>query len=568
VIYLHGGPGGSAIADASLWLDHPLRNARDFILLDQRVTGYSEPALCPELSRDDIEVAARDLPPEEATAERLALSLACRDELLSDGVDLASYNSDASSADLVALRKVLGYDFWNIYGISYGTKLALTTIRNAPEGIRSVVLDSAYPPGVQAFDYRTLNLVRALKVLFAACASDAACRAAYPDPKGSFFAMLKDLGERPLTIRGIDGAGFPDDEFTVNAQDSVIAAHQMLYQRPMIALVPFALEAMRTRNQEALYGLLDTFGERASEFDRATNYLVERWERGPFGSHEGYQALTADHPRLRANFTYYDVDQEACDAWSEDHAGPEEVLPVRSDIPALVLAGDFDPITPPEWGRRAARTLENSHYFQFSGIGHGASVSHSCPESMTVAFVRDPSRAPDASCMEEMEPLVFVTDLHVSSGVYRLSKALLAERDSGAVPTCAAVTLALLAGALWSPLAARIGRKEREKGRGAGARRLASAACVVSLIFLVGLGATLVITADENPVVLAFGVPGWAAPLFWLPILVALTTVTALFLTPSAWRSEWWSPWRRLLHIVAILGCIGFLALLLRFGIL
>jgi hypothetical protein len=101
-----------------------------------------------------------------------------------------------------------------------------------------------------------------------------------------------------------------------------------------------------------------------------------------------------------------------------------------------------------------------------------------------------------------------------------------------------------------------------------GARRLASAACVVALVFLVGLGAALMITADDNPIILAFGVPGWAAPLFWLPILVTLIMLGALLLTPAAWRSEWWSPWRRLLHTVAILGCVGFLALLLRFGIL
>jgi len=303
VIYLHGGPGGSAISGASRWLDHPLREDRDFILLDQRATGYSEPALCPELSRDDMMVVAEDRSPEEATAERLALSLACRDALLSSGVDLGSYNSDTSSADLVDLRRVLGYDSWNLYGISYGTKLALTTLRNSPEGIRSVVLDSAYPPGVQAFDHRTLNFVRALKVLFEACASDAACRAAYPDPKESLFATLKDLGERPLTLRvGRDGA-LPVDEFTINAQDFLIAAHQMLYRRPMIALVPFTLEAMRTRNRDALYGLVDTFGERASDINRATYNLVECYERGPFGSREAYEALTTDHPRMRDGFT-------------------------------------------------------------------------------------------------------------------------------------------------------------------------------------------------------------------------------------------------------------------------
>ncbi|MCP5067523.1 MAG: alpha/beta hydrolase [bacterium] len=571
VIYLHGGPGGSAISSGSRWLDHPLRDDRDFILLDQRGVGYSEPKPCPQLSHEDMMVVARDLSGGKAMAERLALSLACRDTLLEEGFDLGSYHSDASSADLTDLRRVLGLDTWNLYGISYGTKLALSTLRNAPEGIRSVVLDSTYPPGIQSFDHRTLNLVRALKVLFEACASDPACATAYPDPKETFFAALEDLQGNPLTVPIDSGGPLPIEEFTINGQDFLIAAHQMLYRRPMIALIPFTLEAMRTRNLEALHGLIDSFGERASGINRATYNMVECYERGPFGSLEAYEELTADHPRLRDSFTYFAVDQQICDVWAEDHAGSEEALPVSSDIPSLILAGDFDPITPPEWGVRAAQTLEKNFFLQFPGIGHGASVSHPCPEAITVAFVRDPTREPDASCMAEMKPLPFVTDLHVNSGVYRLSKALLIKRDTGAAIAWAAVALALLSGALWVPLAALIGRirrrtEQQERG-GTAALWMATSACMLALVFLLGLGATLLITADHNPVILAFGVPGWAAPLFLLPILIALTIAGALLLTPSAWRSSWWSLWRKLLHTVSILGCAGFLALLARFGI-
>ncbi len=572
VIYLHGGPGGDAIPGASRWLDHPLREDRDFILLDQRVTGFSEPALCPELSLDDMIVIAGDLDPVEANAERLALSLACRDALLESGVDLGSYSSDASAADLADLRRVLGLDSWNIYGISYGTKLALSTLRSSPDGIRSIVLDSAYPPGVQAFDQRTVNFIRALKVLFEACASDAACQAAYPSLKESLFETMADLRERPLTVDIPSDGPLPVDEFTINVQDFLVAAHQMLYRRPMIPLIPFTLEAMRTRNRDALYGLVGSFGEQGLRVGRDVYNLVECFERGPFGSREGYEAVTADHPRMRAGFTYFDVDQDLCDVWSEDHAGPDEALPVKSDVPALILAGDFDPITPPAWGRRAAQTLENSFFLQFPGVGHAASTAHPCPEAITVAFVQDPTREPDTSCMAEMKPLTFVTDLHVNSGVYRLSKAIFVERSTGAVASFALVALALLAGALWSPLAGRIGRRggratQQERG-GAAAQRLATSACALGLLFLAGLGATLAVTAREAPFTLVYGVPGWAAPLFLLPILIALLSLAALLLTRSAWRSARWSPWRRLFHSVAILGCIGLLALLFRFGIL
>jgi hypothetical protein len=89
----------------------------------------------------------------------------------------------------------------------------------------------------------------------------------------------------------------------------------------------------------------------------------------------------------------------------------------------------------------------------------------------------------------------------------------------------------------------------------------------MALVFLLGLGAALLTTASDNPLILAFGAPGWAAPLFLLPILVTLSTLAALLLTALAWRSAGWSPSRRLLHSVAILGCVGFLALLFGFGI-
>jgi hypothetical protein len=171
--------------------------------------------------------------------------------------------------------------------------------------------------------------------------------------------------------------------------------------------------------------------------------------------------------------------------------------------------------------------------------------------------------------MTAMEPLSFVTDLHANSGVYRLAKAIVVERSAGVVAGFAIVALALLAGALGSPLARLIGRRAMQQKRGgAAARRLASSACALGLLFLAGLGATLAVTAREAPFVLVYGVPGWAAPLFLLPVLIALLVFAALLLTRSAWRSAGWSPWRRVFHSVAILGCVALLCLLLGFGVL
>jgi hypothetical protein len=93
---------------------------------------------------------------------------------------------------------------------------------------------------------------------------------------------------------------------------------------------------------------------------------------------------------------------EVCEGWDSGEADDNENEPVTSDVPVLVLAGEFDPITPPAWGRQAAETLENSFYYEFPAIGHGASFEP-CPRGMMIEFLSDPSVAPDASCAEELE---------------------------------------------------------------------------------------------------------------------------------------------------------------------
>jgi pimeloyl-ACP methyl ester carboxylesterase len=86
---------------------------------------------------------------------------------------------------------------------------------------------------------------------------------------------------------------------------------------------------------------------------------------------------------------------------------PVENMPVVSDIPALVLSGEFDPITPPEWGRAVAADLSNSFFFEFPTVGHGVIRSDTCARDMALAFLNDPTTEPDSSCMTDLPPLVF-----------------------------------------------------------------------------------------------------------------------------------------------------------------
>src|SRR6185503_15624183 len=100
---------------------------------------------------------------------------------LNKGVDPASATSAENAADVNDLRLALGYDQWNLYGVSYGTRLALTVVRDYPQSVRSVILDSVYPLQVNLYTDLPENFDRALKVLFETCAADADCSSTYPD---------------------------------------------------------------------------------------------------------------------------------------------------------------------------------------------------------------------------------------------------------------------------------------------------------------------------------------------------------------------------------------------------
>jgi pimeloyl-ACP methyl ester carboxylesterase len=80
---------------------------------------------------------------------------------------------------------------------------------------------------------------------------------------------------------------------------------------------------------------------------------------------------------------------------------PIEKEPVVSNLPALVLTGQYDPITPPPYNKQVADSLSNSYFFEIPGIGHGAMRGDDCALAIALQFLDDPSQKPDASCLKE-----------------------------------------------------------------------------------------------------------------------------------------------------------------------
>ncbi len=408
VVYLSGGPGSPALKDAvsfsQAWRSY-IGN-RDFVVFDQRGTGYSQPSLvCPEINDVGDEVIALNLNgPAKVQSEAGALR-ACADRLMARGVDLSAYNSAASAADMHDLRKALGYEQWNLFGISYGTRLALTAMRDYPQDIRSVVLDSVYPPQVNLFTALPPTIDRAFSRIFDNCAASATCSAAHPDLESTFYSLVARLNAEPISIQvrhPRTGASVPTD---IDGNDLIDILFRTTYRTGELAGLPGFISDTASGNYATLSRLeSDRLGRMfGSSFSQGMYFAVECSEEISFTTLEDMRAAAGAYPRLAPFFSgvmeFTPHVYELCAHFGIGTPDARENEPVVSDIPALLFAGEYDPITPPFWASVAAETLSTSYAYEFPGTGHAVISRGSCPGGMMRAFLDRPWQAPDSSCI-------------------------------------------------------------------------------------------------------------------------------------------------------------------------
>jgi pimeloyl-ACP methyl ester carboxylesterase len=568
VVFLAGGPGGSTLRSirrsGAGGLSRKLRAERDLVFFDQRGTGYSDPEFCAELdtaiTRTIFEPLAED---ERRSLARQAMQK-CRGRMAAVGVDLGAYHSANSARDLAALRVALGYDEWNLYGMSYGTRLALVTMRDHPQGIRSAVLMAVSPPN--APEEVLTNFDRVLHEVFDACAADPACAADYPDLEQRFYTMLDEYDENPLVITTAATAMFPDGRMGGSGAGVAIAVFNALYVRAAIPLVPLIIEVFADRREDVLQAIFDMADQRGIGVENRGLWLsVECYDRAPYRTRDALQADADRAPGLAGHGTLIRTTLDDCDAWHEARATPAQLGPAVSTIPTLILNGAFDPITPPKYGRLAAETLTKSYYVESRSGAHGVPMD-ACTQQIMLDFIADPLTRPETECNERRAPVEFLTGVHVNGGVYRIAASLQRGPSAVTVAWLGISLLTMLSALVVWPLGwlGHRARKRRTAATGweVAARWVAGVAVVAAVGFLAGLVWTVLRASKTTPLILAFGVPQSAAPLFLIPWLVLLLGIAALTLAVVAWRRTWWSITSRIHYLLVSLACVSFVAFL------
>lgn len=390
---------------------------RDVVLLDQRGTGYSAPALnCPEVGKQILEDASQNLNETELQRHLFQAYRTCHDRLENAGINLSAYSESASAADINDLRTALGYTEWNLYGDSYGARLALRVMRDFPEGVRSVVLDSVYPLQTNIDAEAVANADRALKLIFEQCAADEACNAAYPDLELTMYAAADQLDISPLPVE----LSNPDTQSKITL---AINGDRMINMLIFLASIPDALPYIpqwiykfhegsidsdfMLKGYLSLFPFLDTYASTGMGLSIQCGA-----ESNSVSAHSSEADSTAINPRLQEAVNYGRY-LALCPAWELEPNTGTEVKPVVSDIPTLLLTGENDPVSPPAWSVLTAENLSNSYSFALPWASFNTSIGGNsdaarCAKRIASAFITEPKAQPDAACMDKLN-VNFVT---------------------------------------------------------------------------------------------------------------------------------------------------------------
>ncbi|MEV6954543.1 alpha/beta hydrolase [Streptomyces sp. NPDC051183] len=412
IVWLAGGPGDDAVSEIPMALAGGLNRDRDVIFMSQRGTYSADPQLtCPNV--DLFNVRALDLVFGAPSTGRLHVeeTRKCRDELVSRGADLSAYNDTESVADYDGLRKTLGVKQWNLFGISYGTDLALQYMRLQPKGLRSVGIDGILPPSLGGGAVTWKAAREGFDGIFKACADQPACNTRYPNLKATFERLVSELEARPVTTT-VTVPGQPEPVKVV--LDGGVLVTWLTFASHLAAGVPRSIDELAHGNPQRIAEQWAGGKFSPQAIGRVSHGLTfglfcSQWT--PYESEAdvlraGRRLFPTFPDSVLANAPLLAWLHDDCRAWDIPPA-PRSIRDVTySDIPTLALSGGFDAQTAPSSGPYVARTLSRSHVVTVPYVAHVVFADSRCAQTITTSFFARPED-PDTKCLAGLQPPQF-----------------------------------------------------------------------------------------------------------------------------------------------------------------
>ena len=380
LVLLAGGPGQAAsdIGKLALVFD-AVRRARDIVLIDQRGTGRSHPFACKLFDTLDPVVAMLQAAPDPARLRACATAF--------DG-DPRQYTTPVFLRDLEAVRAALGAEQFNLWGGSYGSRVALAYLRAHPERIRTAIIDGVAPTAMRILYEALINGEAQLARTLADCAANAACNAAYPHLADDWARLGREFKAGHEVTMTHPRTGLPQT-LTVDFLALDGALRTLLYSAEYSAMVPELITRAAAGDPAPLFAAsLRIVGDLGQGMNVGLQLSVVCAE-------DAHRVTPTDVGRAGI----YPIAAEvlsrvaaACDAWPRGTVPAAFHEPTTSDRPVLVFSGGLDPVTPAANGTLAAATLSQATHIVAPGYGHLVSP-FSCAPRLVARFVEDGNAA-------------------------------------------------------------------------------------------------------------------------------------------------------------------------------
>ncbi|QNN45255.1 alpha/beta fold hydrolase [Thermomonas brevis] len=392
VFFLAGGPGQAAVESYPA-LDpvfKEVRKHRAVILVDQRGTGKSNLLSCAAIAEGDD--GAGDDAPEKMQAQAAQCAQA-----LSKKADLRFYTTTDAVADLDAVRQAIGAAQVNLVGVSYGTRVAQQYAMRHPEAIRSIVLDSVVPNALGLGNIFARNLDDALALQFALCTKEPTCKDKLGDPRAELDTLLVKLRAQPVAVQYRDATSGETRQDTLRAE-TVAALVRMYAYMPLAAgLLPKLIHeanAGRYENLMALSKMMTSGMKDAMAMGMQLSVVCSE-------DADSMVSRAEDAGTVLGNLMP-DGMAAMCKAWPKGNVPADFHKPLATRVPALVLEGEFDPVTPPRYGKDVVKTLPNGRLFVLRGQGHNVIGAGCMPKLFAQFMEKADARALDGKCLDTL----------------------------------------------------------------------------------------------------------------------------------------------------------------------
>jgi pimeloyl-ACP methyl ester carboxylesterase len=400
IVDFAGGPGEADTASAGSLATYPLRQERDLVFIDQRGTGEPDRLGCDHGRKDELQSYLGEQFPLYAVRR-------CRDQLKKK-YDLSRYTVAAAVDDFDEIRAWLGYAKINLFGSSYGTRTAQIYLQRHPESVRTVTIDGVIPMDEPVALSHAANGQRSLDLMLGGCEEDAACHTKFPGVRQDFQTVMDRLSKSPVDVEIAHPETGKPVRVRLSRQVVADGIRMVLYSAKASAALPILLHQAAAGDWKPLG---QTVVAAKVEIDRMLT-------RGLFFSvtcAEDFPFIDPAEVAARTSGSFLGDDRvrrqtAACALWPQGRVDPAQRQAIHSDVPVLLINGDLDPVTPPDFGRRAAQFLTQSLHLVMPYASH--EDGSPCIRDIADEFLRrGTAKGLDASCLGQLKRVPFLLEL-------------------------------------------------------------------------------------------------------------------------------------------------------------